>query len=266
MGRLVYPVFSRRSGGLSIGINLNPDRKCSFGCVYCQVDRNLPTPKVELSVDRIEKELEDWLRLLSTNGWTYENRPLKDISIAGDGEPTCVGELPQVLKLVAEMKARYECDSYKLVLFTNGSKMDRSDLVEPLARFYGQGGEIWFKLDFWDRASLRSINRTRLSDKRLIGNLIVTGRRHPLVIQSCLFRWEREKCDPRKYQPYVDQLRRILAEGTRIKLLQLYTLARTPEDRTARSWTNGEMDRLGSFIGSQIGIETKVYYGSMAQR
>ncbi|MBM3871597.1 MAG: radical SAM protein, partial [Verrucomicrobia bacterium] len=29
----VYPVISRRSGGLSIGINLNPDKKCNFDCV-----------------------------------------------------------------------------------------------------------------------------------------------------------------------------------------------------------------------------------------
>ena len=36
---LVYPVISRRSGGLSIGVNLNPDAACNFDCVYCMVDR-----------------------------------------------------------------------------------------------------------------------------------------------------------------------------------------------------------------------------------
>lgn len=37
--KLCYPVVSRRSRGLSLGINLNPDRVCNFDCVYCEVDR-----------------------------------------------------------------------------------------------------------------------------------------------------------------------------------------------------------------------------------
>ncbi len=37
-GRLVYPVVSRRSGGLSLGVNLFPEAKlCSFDCPYCEV-------------------------------------------------------------------------------------------------------------------------------------------------------------------------------------------------------------------------------------
>ena len=37
-GTLVYPVYSRRSQGLSMGINLFPDHKqCSFNCPYCEV-------------------------------------------------------------------------------------------------------------------------------------------------------------------------------------------------------------------------------------
>ena len=37
--RFVYPVLSRRSKGLSLGVNLNPDKVCNFDCIYCQVDR-----------------------------------------------------------------------------------------------------------------------------------------------------------------------------------------------------------------------------------
>jgi wyosine [tRNA(Phe)-imidazoG37] synthetase (radical SAM superfamily) len=35
----VYPVLSRRAGGISLGVNLNRDKFCNFGCIYCQVDR-----------------------------------------------------------------------------------------------------------------------------------------------------------------------------------------------------------------------------------
>ena len=37
--RYVYPVLSRRAGGISIGVNLNVDKVCNFHCVYCQVSR-----------------------------------------------------------------------------------------------------------------------------------------------------------------------------------------------------------------------------------
>jgi hypothetical protein len=40
--RYVYAVVSRRARGLSIGVNLNPDKVCNFDCPYCQVDRTTP--------------------------------------------------------------------------------------------------------------------------------------------------------------------------------------------------------------------------------
>ncbi len=55
--RYVYPVISRRSRGLSIGINLNPDAACNFDCVYCCADRTTRrrVPPVDLAV--LEAEL-----------------------------------------------------------------------------------------------------------------------------------------------------------------------------------------------------------------
>ncbi len=41
--RYVYPVLSRRAGGISVGVNLNRDKTCNFRCVYCQVDREQQT-------------------------------------------------------------------------------------------------------------------------------------------------------------------------------------------------------------------------------
>ena len=34
----VYPVLSRRAGGVSVGVNLNPNSACNWACLYCQVD------------------------------------------------------------------------------------------------------------------------------------------------------------------------------------------------------------------------------------
>src|SRR6516165_11573305 len=64
--RYVYAVVSRRSKGVSIGVNLNPDKVCNFDCVYCQVDRK--TAPVVRTVDeaRLLDELDDMLELVSS--------------------------------------------------------------------------------------------------------------------------------------------------------------------------------------------------------
>ncbi|OYZ39127.1 MAG: radical SAM protein, partial [Methylotenera sp. 24-45-7] len=35
--KYVYPVVSRRAGGVSIGINLNVNNACNWRCIYCNV-------------------------------------------------------------------------------------------------------------------------------------------------------------------------------------------------------------------------------------
>ena len=63
--RYVYPVVSRRAGGVSIGVNLNPGKECSFNCIYCQVDRTAPSSAPMVDVDVLRRELEDMLRAVS---------------------------------------------------------------------------------------------------------------------------------------------------------------------------------------------------------
>src|SRR5207247_7249796 len=57
----VYAVVSRRSKGVSVGLNLNPDKVCNFDCVYCQVDRSTPGPTRDVDPDRLRDELGEML-------------------------------------------------------------------------------------------------------------------------------------------------------------------------------------------------------------
>src|SRR5208337_5154664 len=57
----VYPVLARRSRGISVGINLNPDTVCNFGCVYCQVDRRTPPQVTDVDEEQLLRELEETL-------------------------------------------------------------------------------------------------------------------------------------------------------------------------------------------------------------
>src|SRR5436190_6817447 len=61
--RFVYAVVSQRSRGLSIGVNLSPDKFCTFDCVYCEVSRNHHPQEVELDLKAVASELKGMLAL-----------------------------------------------------------------------------------------------------------------------------------------------------------------------------------------------------------
>src|SRR5262252_2036163 len=107
--RFVYAVISQRAHGLSIGINLNPDKVCNFDCAYCEVNRDIPGFSSNVDLDVLAQELDHLLAL------TFENRlhdlpyfhtvpqellALKGVALSGDGEPTLA---PQFAEIVREV-------------------------------------------------------------------------------------------------------------------------------------------------------------------
>jgi wyosine [tRNA(Phe)-imidazoG37] synthetase (radical SAM superfamily) len=113
--RFVYPVLSRRAGGLSIGVNLNPDKVCNFDCIYCQVNRTQHSETRFVETDDLLRELEETLRL-AASGAIYETgkfrdtpphlRHLKDIAFSGDGEPTTYKNFDEIIAACAALKRR----------------------------------------------------------------------------------------------------------------------------------------------------------------
>src|SRR2546430_6375663 len=68
----VYPVISRRSRGLSLGINLNPDKLCNFDCIYCEVDRNVPGRVSEVNLNEMRDELAAMIHFVRDGGLAKE--------------------------------------------------------------------------------------------------------------------------------------------------------------------------------------------------
>src|SRR5437588_4879787 len=82
--RYVYPVVSRRSKGISIGVNLNPDKVCNFDCIYCCVDRSVPMPPWatrDVNLDILRAELTHMLDL-ARSGALYQFDPFDKIPAA----------------------------------------------------------------------------------------------------------------------------------------------------------------------------------------
>src|SRR5262249_41475945 len=163
----VYAVVSRRSKGVSIGLNLNPDKICNFDCVYCQVDRRTPPVVRDVDVQRLRAELEDMLDLV-VSGQLYEMerfretppalRRLNDIAFSGDGEPTTCPEFAAIVAMVAEVKQRRQLHDVKLVLITNASQFHRSRVKQALATLARDNGEVWAKLEAGTEAYYQQID------------------------------------------------------------------------------------------------------------
>src|SRR2546423_14280261 len=53
----VYPVVSRRARGVSVGVNLNPNKACNWRCIYCQVPGLARGKGPPIDIPRLRSEL-----------------------------------------------------------------------------------------------------------------------------------------------------------------------------------------------------------------
>jgi len=154
--RYVYPVVSRRSRGVSIGINLNPDKGCNFHCIYCQVDRTVPPEVREVDLGVLSSELDAALSA-ERDGSLYARPPLdillpgergvRDIAFSGNGEPTTYPRFEEAVRIAAAARLRFGLDSARLVLLTNAVYLDKPGVRSALRLLDENNGEIWAKLD-----------------------------------------------------------------------------------------------------------------------
>src|SRR5215475_12134184 len=154
--RFVYPVLSRRSRGISIGVNLNPDKVCNFDCIYCQVDRTRQSETKFVEIDALLAELGEMLDFVTSGEiWQTEKfastppelRRLNDIAFSGDGEPTTYRNFDDIIAHCAELKDRLQLSAVKMVLITNASMFHRPHVKRGLATLDAHEGEIWAKLE-----------------------------------------------------------------------------------------------------------------------
>lgn len=261
-GWLVYPVLSRRSQGVSIGINLNPDKRCNFDCIYCQVDRTTLGSVPDVDVELISQQLSHYLERVAQSGGSWQGKPVKDIAFSGDGEPTTCPQYAEVLQEVIRLKRHYGLDHLNLVLITNATRFDNPTFQATLPVFYENRGVVWAKLDAGDEATYREILSTRFPFQRLLGNLVWLGRQYPITLQSMFLQLDEQAFDSGCLKSYIDTVQQLIQQGTQIQTIQAYTIARkTPTDRV-KPWSDHTMDQLGSMLRTELPVSVEIYYGS----
>jgi wyosine [tRNA(Phe)-imidazoG37] synthetase (radical SAM superfamily) len=231
--RYVYAVVSRRARGLSIGVNLNPDKACNFDCPYCQVDRTTPGGPSRIDVTALVSELELLLERARGDLWALapfdsvapELRRVADIAFAGDGEPTTPPEVPAAARAVREARDRL-ATGVPLRLLTNATLFHKPRVRTGLAEF----DELWCKLDAGSEAYFQMVDGTRLPFRRILDNLLLVARERPIVIQAMLLALDGQGPDDTEVVAWVDRMRVIVTAGGRIDQVQVYTVARKPSD------------------------------------
>lgn len=230
--KYVYPVISRRAGGVSVGINLNVNNACNWRCIYCNVPnltRGSPPP-IELSV--LERELRGFLDDLLHGDFMqrYVNeadRQLQDIAFSGNGEPTSAKEFPQVLVLVEQVLRDFDLlGKIKVRLITNGSLMDKPSVLESMKHLARLNGEVWFKVDGGSKVAIARVNDVTLNPESHLQRLRQCSMVCPTFVQTCMFGLDGSppsELEISDYLTLVEQAKDV------IKGVHLYGLARRSE-------------------------------------
>lgn len=285
--RLCYPVISRRSAGLSLGVNLNPDRVCNFDCIYCEVDRRdfrpgkskLPLPpknqpRPVVSLEEVRLELGELLRLARSGEiWREvefrevapELRRLNDVAFSGDGEPTTYPLFDQAVEVAVEARAAagFEANEVKLVLITNATQLHRPVVKAGLRRLAENNGEIWGKLDAGTALYYDLIDRTNIPFAKVLSNLQTTARTQPINIQTCFMRIHGEGPSPAEIAAYCDRLNEIKEQGGQLNLVQLYTVARRPPYEWVTSLPDRELEEIAGVIRQRTGLKVDTFGGDI---
>jgi wyosine [tRNA(Phe)-imidazoG37] synthetase (radical SAM superfamily) len=264
----VYPVVSRRSRGISIGINLNPNKACNFDCIYCQVNRGLPSKISKIDLEKIAKELDDILRA-EKQGVLYEDAPLnilapedrgvRDIAFSGDGEPTLYPHFQEVVRIAADARRRFGLDSAKLVLLTNAAYLNRASVRTALALMDANNGEIWAKLDAGTEAYFRKVNRSNIPLDRILDNILGAAQIRPLVIQTLWFRIEGAAPSAAEIEAYCSRLKSLISDGGQLKAIHLYTIARDPAEKDASPLSPEEMNQIAALVKSAVAVSVETF-------
>ena len=261
--KYVYPVVSRRAGGLSLGVNLNTNNACNWQCIYCEIPnltRGGPEP---IEVELLKDELNFWLDQIINSNFLKENTPpgttFADVALSGNGEPTAAPEFLKVLEIIiASLKEHKLIDKIPVRLITNGSFISKKK--ECLNIFNQYHGEIWFKIDAANENSIKLINQVNLDPSSIINNLKICAEACQTVIQTCLLKINHQVPTNdflKNYSKLIKPYERL------IKKIDLYSLARPSlqnnQDITIERLSLDELNNIKNILQKQLTIKIDVF-------
>lgn len=264
--RFVYAVVSARARGLSVGVNMNPDKTCNFRCVYCEVHRDTTSANEQVDVEVMAAELKKTLALvragrLRERPW-YHTLPdellqLRHVALSGDGEPTLSPRFPEALQAVVHVRALGGFP-FKLVLITNATGLDLPHVQEGL-KYFTRSDEIWAKLDGGTQAYINKVNQADVPLEKVLANILTIGRQRPIVIQSLFPALGEEEPPLEEIEQYARRLLELKQAGADISLVQIYSATRPSVNSECGHLPLKVLSRIAHTVRQATGLKAEVF-------
>ncbi len=248
--KYVYPVISRRAGGVSVGINLNTNNACNWACIYCQVPGLQRGAAPETDLHQLESELRTFLLSATSGDYLLNNAPpdartLIDVAFSGNGEPTSAPAFPEAVRIAGHVLDEFGLShQVRLRLITNGSLLHKAYVREGIALIGERGGEVWFKIDRASQAGIREVNGIASTPERIHKALATCARLAPTWVQTCFFAIDGQCISEQEFNTYLEFLSTIKEE---IEGVLLYGLARPSLQPEAKRLSALSAESLSQF-------------------
>jgi len=261
-GVIVYPVYSRRSAGLSIGVNLFPNKKlCPFHCPYCEV---FPfSRKTVFSIEQLGEDLQK--AILDAQ---KQNTIIKDICFSGNGEPTTSPDFTSAVLLAEDIRAKM-VPSAKLVIVTNGVGLLLPQVFSFLKNIsLLSNTDIWLKADAGTEDWYKKINRTTIPYEQLLHIIkeFVSCSRVTIQTMLCAINDEQpSETEKQAWESLICELGKKSGKTCGVRKVQLYSKARpAPEDPLASQLPDDFIKERAeslrnAFLDREITIPVEIY-------
>jgi len=251
----IYPVLSRRAGGLSLGINLNTNNACNWQCIYCEIPnltRGNPEP---IDLNLLEDELRQWLFKINHTSFIAENCPpntsFADIAFSGNGEPTAATEFADAIDRSIKLLDEFHLvNKVPIRLITNGSFIHKNlDAIKTISK---NNGEVWFKVDAGNTLAMKQINQINPSMKQIKNNLDMCIRHVSTVVQSCFLKIDGSIPSNKFLDDYIHFINPF---SNSLKGIHIYSLARPSYQKSEVDIQRLDLEELSyiqQYINNQI--------------
>lgn len=233
----VYPVVSRRAGGVSIGINLNTNNACNWRCIYCQVPDLKRGAAPTTNLTQLAQELNALLNEILHGDFMQthvdeSHRTLQDIAFSGNGEPTSSDQFYEAVALVKQTLVGFNLlHRVKVRLITNGSLMHQPSVIAAIQLLATINGEVWFKFDAGTAEDIQRINNVNVAPSQHLARLKQCATYCPTYIQSCMFAYQQQAPSQAQLDAYFEG---VMAVKSWIKGVMLYGVARPSHQPEAK--------------------------------
>ncbi len=260
-------MVSQRARGVSIGINVNPDKYCNFKCVYCEVDRDHASPDITVDLDVMSAELKGALERVVGNrlgelpefsGLPSELLTLKEIALSGDGEPTLSPQFESVLHDVLCVRARGTMPFFKIVIITNTAGLTLPGIRQAL-RLLNRADEVWVKLDAGTQEYMNRVNGPDITIDAVTENILSIARERPVVVQSLFSSIGGEEPSEGEIAKYVERLKDLKDRGAQISLVQIYSAHRPPHLAECKHLPLKTLMAIAKQVRSVCGLKAEVF-------